>query len=128
MTTVKRPFAPVADKATLVLFRNKGGTGIALKPSIFLDGEQLARMQYGRYVAFTVPAGKHEIAVDFAWNPTVEILTETGKVYYFRLCDPYWRVAWQVSEEEALFGLGKLAPIDPDNVKSKDTVAALSPN
>jgi len=123
---LKRPYEPAPDQATLVFFRNKGGDGIALKPSVFLNGEQLARMQYGRYVAFRVPAAKYEINVDFTWNPIVEFEPQAGKIYYFRICDPYWRVAWQVPEEEALFGIDKLSLIDPGNTKSASNVASPS--
>lgn len=46
--------AAVAQDSTVVVFRRRDFTGSALKPSIYVDGNQAARLGDGRYLSLQV--------------------------------------------------------------------------
>ena len=50
------------DDGLIVFFRPQRFTGSALKPSVYIDGQQIARLENGRYFfSLRLSPGKHQI-------------------------------------------------------------------
>ena len=58
--TASQP-AGSADDCLIVFFRPQRFVGSALKPPVYVDGQQIARLDNGRYFSLRVSSGKHQI-------------------------------------------------------------------
>jgi hypothetical protein len=75
---------PDADaKAIVYVFRERLSTGMALKPSIFCDDVELARIQNGRYFRVRLESGHHVFRSTGKEAP-LDLNARTGGVYYIQ--------------------------------------------
>ena len=95
-------------KATLIFYRPSAFYGKALKPSIYVDGNEIGRLKSGKYISYQTTAGKHslssskkdaEIEVNLTGEQPqyVEMMIQSGT----------WR------------GAGRLVPVPADEGKRK---------
>jgi len=105
-----------AQDGTVIVYRQGKYVGSALKPSVYVDGNQVARLGNGRYVSLQLAPGKHNfesnqkeaaLEVDVKSKDTVylEMVILNGK---FRMVGRLIPVA----PEDAKNALLKLKPID----------------
>ncbi len=50
-----------ANDCLLVFFRPARFVGSAIRPSVYVDGQQIARLENGRYFSLPVTSGKHQV-------------------------------------------------------------------
>jgi hypothetical protein len=100
--------APAGSKATIIFYRPGAFYGKALKPSIYVDGNEIGRLKSGKYISYQTTAGKHslssskkdaDVEVDVTGEQPqyVEMMIQTGT----------WR------------GAGRLVPVPADEGKRK---------
>lgn len=116
---------------TAHFYRYKQFEGSALKPSVYCDGIELARIENGRYFQIEIPSGEHTFyANDKQAGAVVKV--EAGKDYYFRvdLQTGFWKGHYRlnvVAPEQGEYDLRKLKPLDSNKVvhaSVPDTAAA----
>ncbi|MGC9292615.1 MAG: DUF2846 domain-containing protein [Acidobacteriaceae bacterium] len=128
-------FAADAGRLAHVYFyREHAYKGSALKPSVFCDDTQLARMENGRYFSINVPAGEHTF---YANGPKdrqsgENIDLESGKSYYLRLSLDWglWKGhgrLTQIAPEEAQKAIHKLKPMEREKIM-EDTYPIYRPS
>jgi hypothetical protein len=71
--------------ATVYVYRPAALTGMAKRPSIYVDGLEIARLRSGMYLTFDIAPGRHLItsANYVEGNPSLNF--ESGKKYFFQL-------------------------------------------
>lgn len=102
--------------ATIHIYRYKQMQGALLRPSVFMDGVQIVRIENGRYYELSVPAGEHTFYAEDKQAGAVVTL-EPGKDYYFRtdLQVGFWKGHFRltmVMPEQGKFDIAKLKPLD----------------
>jgi hypothetical protein len=111
-----------AQDGTVVVYRQGKYVGSALKPSVYVDGNQVARLGNGHYVSLQLAPGKHNfesnqkeaaLEVDVKSKETVylEMVILNGK---FRMVGRLIPVA----QEDAKNALLKLKPMDSKQVET----------
>jgi Protein of unknown function (DUF2846) len=120
------PVARDASKATVYFYRLRDNYGALLKPSVFCDKAQVARMRNGRFVSTTFPAGPHTITSTFTGNGMVLDL-KPGETYYVRLEMVHATLIHNargevtaVMPEQGKFEVSQLKPAEPDDLKIED--------
>jgi len=77
--------SPVSQNATIHVYRAKAKLkGIALHPSIYLDGTEIKQISVGRFIVTSLPPGKHMISAGRSEVGQLVDL-EPGKEYFFRI-------------------------------------------
>ena len=71
-----------AQKATLVFYRPKRFVGSALTPSVYLNGEQVARLDNGRYFVIEVAPTHYKIESSMKHNP-LPVEAKPNQVLFF---------------------------------------------
>jgi hypothetical protein len=105
-----------AQDGTVVVYRQGKYVGSALKPSVYVDGNEVGRLKNGRYLSLQLAPGKHNfesnqkeaaLEVDVKSKDTVylEMVILNGK---FRMVGRLVPVA----QEDAKNALGKLKPME----------------
>jgi hypothetical protein len=96
------------------------------RPSVYVDDEQLARSQNGRYLAAKIDPGKHRVRAE---DPKYSVLMDLkpGECYYFRvdLATGFWKSQGRlvsVTPEQGVLDLKRLEPIDSSHVKDNSRV------
>lgn len=113
--------SPAAQQAapepqtTLVVFREKHFEGGALKPSIYVDGQEVARLNNGSYFTLTIKPGKHTLASIAKHEASLDIDAKAGESNYVQMIivTGNWR------------GAGRLVPVPADD--GKTAVSKLKP-
>jgi hypothetical protein len=77
------PSAP-GGKASLYVYRHRRFEGAALKPSVYVDDKELARIENGRYFVVKLEPGKHSIRSNDKASG-VEFNMKPGAEYYIRV-------------------------------------------
>jgi Protein of unknown function (DUF2846) len=72
------------NTATVYFYRLRNAYAAVLKPSVYCDNNQVARMRNGRFVVYKVAAGEHTFTSTFAGSG-VETTLKPGDVYYIRI-------------------------------------------
>ena len=99
-------------KSTLYVYRPRRYEWATLKPSVYADGKQLARIENGRFFVVKLDPGKHTIRSDDK-APAIDIDMEAGRTYY--VC---------IEIEEGLlrgYGSPSLVPADQAQNEVKQT-------
>lgn len=92
-----------AGKAILLFYRESRFVGGALRPSIYVDGVEVAYLSSGSYLKVAVTPGDHAIYADKK-DDELTLPVESGRTYYFR-----------VGIRAGLFkGHGKVEPMSPE--------------
>ena len=77
--------AKSSDKLSLVyVYRYKQAYGMAIRPSIYCDDKETARLQSGRYLALGLKPGKHQFrSID--QQSVIDMDLKADQSYYIRL-------------------------------------------
>jgi hypothetical protein len=116
-----------AGTATVYFYRLRDMYASFLKPSVFCDKNQVARMRNGRFVKYTVAAGEHTITSTFAGNGS-QLELKAGETYYFRveMTRPTWAhnargQVTKVDADQGKFEVASLKAADPEDLKADGT-------
>jgi len=114
----------VAQNGTLIIYRPGKFVGSALKPSIYVDGNQAARLANGRYVTLQLAPGKHNLESSMKKTAPLEVEVKPNETVYLEMVilTGNWRGGGRlipVGEDDAKTALLKLKPSD-----EKEIVAA----
>lgn len=119
--------APTSDaKATLYVYRPRRYTGAALKPSVYADDTELARLENGRFFVAKLSPGAHTIrSNDKASGVALEMVA--GADYYVRIdIEPG---AWKghgkltlVLPEQGQYEVKQEKPLSDSDVKNREFV------
>jgi|SRR5579872_7014706 len=123
-----------ASKATVYIYRYKQFVGSALAPSVYCDGNQLARMENGRYFTVKLDPGKHTFTSNDKQSG-IDMEVKTGEEYFIRVelaagfAKGHGRLVL-VSREQGSYELqsDKLKPLDADKVVDKAAVSVSEPH
>jgi len=99
--------AQPAQAASLVIFREGHFAGSALKPSIYVDGKDVARIKNGTYFTMPIEAGKHELSSSAKHESPLPLEIKPGETSYVQMIvvPGTWR------------GAGRLVPVPADDGK-----------
>ena len=75
----------VAQDSTVVVFRRSDFSGGALKPSVYVDGNQAARLGNGRYLSLQVAAGKHGFGSSAKNDAPLEVEVKPNETLYLEM-------------------------------------------
>jgi hypothetical protein len=96
------------EPATIIFYRRSAFYGKALKPSIFVDGNEIGRLKTGRYLSYQTTPGKHLLASSKKDTAVEIILTKDQPQYVEMLIQSgTWR------------GAGRLVPVPAEEGKQK---------
>ncbi|MFB3813768.1 MAG: DUF2846 domain-containing protein [Terriglobales bacterium] len=113
---VARANSQQTNDSLVVFFRPKRFTGGGLTPSVYVDGQQIARLDNGRYFSLHVTSGKHQISSSMKHSP-LDLQLKPGETVYLEMVilAGNWRGGGRfipASAEDALKGIKKLKPLD----------------
>lgn len=106
-----------AQDGKVVVYRPKKYQGSALKPSIYVDGKQAARLGNGRFVSLQLAPGKHNFDSSMKKAAPLEVDVKSKETVYLEMVilTGNWRGGGRlipVGEDEAKNALVKLKPLD----------------
>lgn len=109
--------APPATGTNIVFFREGHYVGRALKPSVYVDGKQVARLENGRWFSMPIAPGKHEVSSSAKHEAATVIDVAAGETDYVQMVitPGNWRGSGrliQVDSAEAQHEIVKLKPLD----------------
>ncbi len=106
-----------AQDGTVVVYRQSKYVGSALKPSVYVDGNQATRLGNGRYVSLQVAAGKHDFESSMKKEAPLEVEVKPNETLYLEMIimAGNWRGGGRlipVGEEEGKTAVFRLKPSD----------------
>jgi hypothetical protein len=109
--------ASFAQDGTVVVYRQSKYVGSALKPSVYIDGNQATRLGNGRYVSLQVAAGKHDFESSMKKEAPLEVEVKPNTTVYLEMIimAGNWRGGGRlipVGEEEGNAAVLRLKPAD----------------
>lgn len=110
-------FVPISGwTEEVTIYRVKKFTGSALKPSVYVDGRQVARLQNGRYFTMNLAPGHHVLS-STAKAADLEFDIKPGEKHYIEMIivSGTWRGGGRfvpVSENDGKAAIQKLKPSD----------------
>jgi hypothetical protein len=113
--------------ATVYVYRYKQYVGKALSPSVYCDGNELARMENGRFFVVKVPAGAHVFSSNDK-QAGIDVNLKPGEQYYIRVelatgfLKGHGRLV-SMAPEQGAYEIKKLKPLDSDKVKDTQHVS-----
>ena len=95
-------------QTALVVFREKHFEGSALKPSIYLDDQEITRLNNGSYFTLPIKPGKHTLNSSAKHEAPLELDVKAGESNYVQMIivAGTWR------------GAGRLVPVPADAGKT----------
>lgn len=95
-------------KATIIFYRPGAFYGKALKPSIYVDGNEIGRLKSGKYISYQTTAGKHSLSSSKK-DAEVEVSVTGDQPQYVEMLiqNGTWR------------GAGRLVPVPAEEGKHK---------
>lgn len=121
--------APVQQPATLVFYREKRFYGTGLKPQIYANGEEIAKLDNGRYFVLTLKPGTYQIEFS-PKQDALQVEAKPGKTEVLELLiiSDSWKGEGRLipaDSDNARAALEKLKPLDPKYVQSEDVTFEL---
>ena len=118
------------DSVTLVFYRPKRFTGSGLTPSVFVNSEQIARLDNGRFFVLSVKPGTYKIESSMKHDP-LETEVKAGKTQFFEMVilTGNWRGGGRLiptGEGDAREAIKKLKPLDAKWATSSKVTFVLS--
>lgn len=115
------------SSAKVYVYRYKAFEGKALRPSIYVDDKDIARLQSGRGVVLVIPAGKHLLRSNDKQSQ-IEIELKAGASYYVRvdIASGFFKGHGRLTLLQPEQGAGEfktVKPVDKDMIKDKSLVA-----
>jgi hypothetical protein len=125
-TPVATPPSPAAesqDVATVIIYRPKSFIGMALRPTVMLDGKDLANITNGRYYKGRFAPGRYLFQMDDKKSGAGLDLV-AGETYYFKveIVPGFWKGGGKMTlmaKEQGDYEITQLAPIDAHEVLNK---------
>jgi PEGA domain/Protein of unknown function (DUF2846) len=116
----------VAQDGTVIVYRPSKFVGSALKPSVYVDGSQVARLENGRYISLQLAAGKHSFESSMKKTSPLEVEVKSTETVYLEMVilTGNWRGGGRlipVTEDDAKTALVKLKPSDEKQVVTRET-------
>jgi hypothetical protein len=107
----------LAQNGTVIVYRPSKFTGSALKPSVYADGNQVARLENGRYISLQLAPGKHNLESSMKNAAPLEVDVKPNETVYLEMVilTGNWRGGGRlipVGQDEAKTALLKLKPSD----------------
>jgi hypothetical protein len=99
--------AQPSQVTSLVIFREGHFAGSGLKPSIYVDGKEVARLKNGSYFSMQIEPGKHDLSSSAKHESPLLVEIKPGETSYVQMIvvQGTWR------------GAGRLIPVPPDDGK-----------
>jgi hypothetical protein len=115
-----------AQDGTVVVYRPGKYVGSALKPSVYVDGNQAARLGNGRYISLQLAPGKHNFDSSMKKAAPLEVDVKSNETVYLEMVilTGNWRGGGRlipVGQGEAKNALLKLKPLDENHVAVAET-------
>jgi hypothetical protein len=115
------------DKAEVTVYRYKQFVGKGLRPSIYCDNKDIARLQSGRYVTLALPAGTHSLRSNDKQSQ-IELELKPGQKYYIRIdiATGFWKGHGRltmVMPEQGAGEVKQMKPVDAGMIKEKEHLA-----
>lgn len=113
-------------ESRVYFYRYKQFIGYQVKPSVYCDEIQLARMDNGRFFVARLVPGKHTFRSNDKQSG-IEMDVKGGQTYYIRVeiidgfLKQYGRLVLMAGEQGA-YEVKKLKPSGPENIKDRSTV------
>jgi len=116
-TAVAAPAATTADhsgKATVYVYRPKAFMGMALRPTVMVDGKDLVNIGNGRVYAGYFMPGKYLFQMDDKQSGA-ELEVKPGDVYYFRveIVPGFWKGGGRMTLMDAKQGSVEVQGLTP---------------
>jgi len=113
--------------ANLYFYRHRRYEGAALKPSVYVDDKELARMDNGRFFVARLEPGKHSIRSNDK-SSGVDIDMKAGTDYYVRvdMQTGFWKGHGRltlVMPEQGSYEVKQTKPLSDGDVRNHDLVA-----
>jgi hypothetical protein len=80
----QQPSEVVDSKARVYVYRHKQTSTRNMQPSVYVDGDEVARIDDGKFFVVKLAPGKHTIMVNKG-HSGAEIDMKAGEEYYFRV-------------------------------------------
>jgi len=118
---------PSPEKVRVNVYRYKQYMGKGLRPSIYCDGKDAARLQDGRYVVLLMTPGMHTFRSNDEQSQ-IEVDLKSGQQYYIRIdiAEGFWKGHGRltlVQAEQGAAELKQMKPVDSGMIKDKELVA-----
>jgi len=122
---------PFPQDGTVVVYRPGKFTGSALKPSVYVDGNQVARLSNGRYFSVRLAPGKHTFESSMKKEAPLEVEVKSDETVYLEMVilPGTWRGGGRlipVGQEDAKAALLKLKPLDEKVAETGEQSTVLS--
>jgi PEGA domain/Protein of unknown function (DUF2846) len=111
------PAPALAQDGTVVVYRTSKYVGSALKPSVYVDGNQVGRLKNGHYMSLRLAPGKHSFESSMKKEPALEVEVKSNETVYLEmvLLPGTWRGGGRlvpVAQEDGKNALLNLKPMD----------------
>ncbi|HKV24776.1 MAG TPA: hypothetical protein VJN93_09320 [Candidatus Acidoferrum sp.] len=109
------PHADSSTDSTIIFFRERHYVGSGLKPSIYLDGKELDRLENGRWFSVHAAPGKHELQSSAKNQPATLIETKPGGTTYVQMVivSGNWRGGGRLMEVDSADAQKVIAKLKP---------------
>lgn len=115
-------------RAIVYVYRKKNFNTRNMQPSVYVDGEEVARMDDGKFFVMKLSPGKHSVEVNKGHSGAV-IDMKAGEQYYFKIdMKPgFWKGRSEITymqKEQGSLEVQKMNPLEDKWVKDKSKVAS----
>ncbi|MGD0163716.1 MAG: PEGA domain-containing protein [Candidatus Sulfotelmatobacter sp.] len=116
----------LAQNGTVIVYRPGKYVGSALKPSVYVDGNEAGRLKNGHYITLQLAPGKHNLESSMKKAAPLEVEVKPNETVYLEMVilTGNWRGGGRlipVGEDEAKTALLKLKPSDERQVAETST-------
>jgi len=127
MTAQESP-KPSGDNVRVNVYRYKQFVGKGLRPSIYCDDKDVARLQSGRYVVLALTPGTHALRSNDKQSQ-IQLDLKAGQEYYIRLdiATGFWKGHGRLTmvlPEQGAGEVKQMKPVDAGMIKDKEFLAA----
>lgn len=113
-------------KALVYVYRKKNFNTRNMQPSVYVDGDEAARMDDGKYFIIKLTPGKHSVEVNKGHSGAV-IDMKAGEQYYFRIDikTGFWKGRGEITymqKEQGSLEVQKMNPLEDKWIKDNSKV------
>jgi len=117
---------PTEDTATIYIYRYKQVVASGVRPSVYCDDIELARMENGRYLAMKLAKGKHTFRSSDK-QAGVEMELKGGETIYIRVELVRGILTWYgrlvlTQKEQGVYEIKNLMPLEEKKIKDKTKI------
>jgi len=126
--TAQEPAKPSVGNVRVDVYRYKQYVGKGLRPSIYCDDKDVARLQSGRYVVLALAPGKHTFRSNDKQSQ-IELDLKPGQEYYIRIdiAVGMWKGHGRltlVQPEQGVAEFKQMKPANAGMIKDREFLAA----